>query len=633
MDLTGRVLSRRPLSSITPPALILGIWQLARNPAHHSRLSLLLILTAALGVFAASFGATLEQSAIDQAYYRTGADVKVTSVNIRPGGMSISVVDELNEVEGVEATSPIYRESANITSGINVERFQFVGVDLETAEDVAWLRDDFGLSPLDQTVAVLDVGGAAGIELPEEGRWLTVNIHPLVRQPSTFIVARLSDANGQFFSIPLGTMVPLASDQLRFSCPIPVDGEPPEWCRIGSSIQAAPFRGVPGLLPRDPIRLHSLGVVNYENGLGPAALDIDDIAVLNRTGTELIIIETFDTVKNWRTMTPTREALGDNLGPASTPDGTPLDGVARLRWTSSGPREYRGLAHGSELEIVPVIASTQFIEQFGGDDGKILEVSLDGVPVSVSVRGVIEYFPTLALGEEPFLLADFEALHELLNITQTIGNRQPTEFWVATAQGSALLAAEDGVLESVVAGDPAVENVLRKLSSLRIRPGVNTTDRTVELADVAFDPLVSAGWRALLGIAFFTVLVVSAVGFLVHAKVSFDGRRTELALLRTIGLSMKQLLFLVVMEQVMVIGVAVALGMAMGARMGTTIMPYLASSGENAVVVPPMVVQIDWFGFGITFGLLGVVFLGVIGTILFSVYRMSIHRIMRMGES
>jgi putative ABC transport system permease protein len=374
-------------------------------------------------------------------------------------------------------------------------------------------------------------------------------------------------------------------------------------------------------------------VVNYENGLGPAALDIDDIAVLNRTGTELIIIETFDTVKNWRTMTPTREALGDNLGPASTPDGTPLDGVARLRWTSSGPREYRGLAHGSELEIVPVIASTQFIEQFGGDDGKILEVSLDGVPVSVSVRGVIEYFPTLALGEEPFLLADFEALHELLNITQTIGNRQPTEFWVATAQGSALLAAEDGVLESVVAGDPAVENVLRKLSSLRIRPGVNTTDRTVELADVAFDPLVSAGWRALLGIAFFTVLVVSAVGFLVHAKVSFDGRRTELALLRTIGLSMKQLLFLVVMEQVMVIGVAVALGMAMGARMGTTIMPYLASSGENAVVVPPMVVQIDWFGFGITFGLLGVVFLGVIGTILFSVYRMSIHRIMRMGES
>jgi hypothetical protein len=633
MDLSGRVLSRPPLSSITPPALILGIWQLARNPAHHSRLSLLLILTSALGVFAASFGATLEQSAIDQAYYRTGADIKVTSVNVREGGISFSVVEELSELDDVVAASPVYRESANIRAGVAVEGFQFIGIDLDTIEDVGWFRDDFGLTPFDKKAAVLNVGGAAGIELPSEGKWLTANIHPLVRQPSTFFVARLSDANGHFFSIPLGTLVPTASDQFRFNCPIPVDGEPPEWCRIGSAIQAANFRGVPGLLPKEPIRLHSLGVVDYENGLGPAALDIDDIAVLNNTGTELIIIETFDSVNNWRTMAPTREALGDNFSPASTPDGAPLEGVARLRWTSSGPREYRGLAHGSELEVVPVIASTSFIEKYGGEDGKIIDITLDGTPVNISVRDVVEYFPTLSLEEEPFLIADFEAIHERLNITRTVGNIQPTEFWISTAQGSELLVAEEGILESVIAGDRAVPEIDRELRSLRVRPGTNTLDRTEELASVAFDPLVSAGWRALLGIAFFTVLIVSAVGFLVHARVSFDGRRAELALLRTIGLSMKQLLFLVVMEQVLVIGVAVALGIYMGAQMGTTIMPYLANSGENAVVVPPMAVQIDWFGFGITFGLLGLVFLGVIGVILLSVYRMSIHRIMRMGES
>ena len=633
MDFTGRILSKRPLSAITPPALILGIWQMARNPAHHSRLSLLLILTAALGVFAASFGATLQQSAIDTAYYRTGADVKITGVNIREGGFSFSIVDRLTELENVEAVSPVYRETASITAGTNAERFQFIGVNIDTIEDVGWFREDFGLSPFDQKAAILNVGGSAGIELPADGRWLTARILPLVRQPSTFLVARLSDANGQFFSIPLGSVVPLASDHLRFNCPIPVDGVPPEWCRIGSSIQAAPFRGVPGLLPRLPIRLHSIGVIDYENGLAPAAIDIDDIAVLNSTGTELVIIETFDSVDNWRTMAPTREALGDNLGPASLPDGTPIEGVARLRWTSSGPREYRGLAHGSELEVVPVIASTTFVERYGGEDGKALKISLDGVPVNISVRDVIDYFPTLALDEEPFLVADFEAIHERLNITRTVGNIQPTEYWISTAQGSELLTADEGILESVIAGDRAVVDITNQLSALRIRPGSSTIDRSQELAGVAFDPLVSAGWRALLGIAFFTVLVVSAIGFLVHAKVSFDGRRTELALLRTIGLSMKQMLFLVVLEQVMVIGVAVSLGIFMGARMGSSIMPYLASSGENAVVVPPMAVQIDWFGFGITFGLLGVVFLVVIGLILISVYRMSIHRIMRMGES
>jgi hypothetical protein len=45
-----------------------------------------------------------------------------------------------------------------------------------------------------------------------------------------------------------------------------------------------------------------------------------------------------------------------------------------------------------------------------------------------------------------------------------------------------------------------------------------------------------------------------------------------------------------------------------------------------------MVLQIDWTGFSLTFGLLAVVFSAVIIAILLSVYRMSIHRVMRMGE-
>jgi len=633
MDLTGRILSKRPMSSITPPALILGIWQMARNPAHHSRLSLLLILTAALGVFAASFGATLERSAVDQAFYRTGADLRFTSVNNRQGGISTSVIDAIAGVDGVEAASPIYREQTSVTAGIISERLELLGVDLDTIGQVGWFRDDFDLSPIDERMSVLDIGGPTGIELPAGSRWISANIRPLAKQPSTILVARLSDANGHFFSVRLGTMLPYATDESRFNCPVPEDGEPPEWCRIGSSLHAVPSRGVSGLLAVEPIRLHSLGVVNYENGLGPAAMDIDDIGVLDSTGTQLSLIETFETVDNWRTMAPTRDALGDSLDLATMPDGTPLEGIARLRWTTANRREYRGLAHGSTLSVVPVIASVQFVEAFGGEDGKPLEISISGIPVKVSVRDVIEFFPTLGMNDQPFLVADFEALHERLNITRTTGEVQPTEFWVATTHGREILESEEGILESGSTSDPTIREIQLAMAKVRLRPGFNTIDRTAELSDVAFDPLVSAGWRALLGIAFFTVLVVSAVGFFVHVRVSFDGRRAELALLRTIGLSMKQLLFLVVLEQVMVIGVAVALGIFMGSRMGTSIMPYLANSGENATVVPPMAIQIDWFGFGITFGLLGLVFAGVIGVILVSVYRMSIHRIMRMGES
>jgi ABC-type lipoprotein release transport system permease subunit len=632
MDLLGRVLSRRPMSTITPPALILGIWQMARNPAHHSRLSLLLILTSALGVFTASFGATLEQSAIDQAYFQTGADVRISSLTQRPGGASASIPEQLSKIEGVKTVSPLYHEAGSISTGFSSDRFEIVGIDMETIEDVAWIRDDFGLDPFASKMSVLKVGGTGGIVLPEESRWLTARILPLVRQPSTLMVARLSDANGHYFSLALGNLTPFATDENRFECPPEVENEPPEWCRIGVWMQPEGNRRFPGLLPLAPIRLHSIGVLDFNNDLAPAAIDIDDIAVLDSSGTQLTIVEPFDSISSWRTMIPSRNSLGDSLKPASDPDGTPLDGVARLRWTTASVSEFRGLVHGSELVVVPVIANPEFIEQFDGADGKAMEVSVEGVPIMVSVRDTVDFFPTLGIEGEPFLIADLDALHERLNVVRIRGDRQPGELWISTDRGAELLTSEGGILESVTPGDPVMPDVMRELDRLRIRPGSTPTDRTVVLADVAFDPLVSAGWRALLGIAFFTVLVVSAVGFLVHARVSFDGRRTELALLRTIGLSMKQLLSLVVLEQMLVIGVAVALGIIMGTRMGTTIMPYLANSGETAVVVPPMAVQIDWGGFGLTFGFLGIVFLVVIGLILLSVYRMSIHAVMRMGE-
>ncbi len=127
-------------------------------------------------------------------------------------------------------------------------------------------------------------------------------------------------------------------------------------------------------------------------------------------------------------------------------------------------------------------------------------------------------------------------------------------------------------------------------------------------------------------------MVVSAIGFLVHASVTFESRSRDFALLRTVGISMKQLLGLVALEHLMVVGAAVVIGTAAGVRLGSTIMPYLANQGNGVEVVPPMIQEIDWVGFATAFGMLGVVFLAVIGAIMFAVYKMSIHAAMRLDE-
>ena len=96
---------------------------------------------------------------------------------------------------------------------------------------------------------------------------------------------------------------------------------------------------------------------------------------------------------------------------------------------------------------------------------------------------------------------------------------------------------------------------------------------------------------------------------------------------------MRQLLMLILLEQLIVIGVAVAIGIFMGTRLGDTIIPYLARSGQDANVVPPMTLEIFWTGFATTFGLLAIVFAVVIAISLISVYRMAIHRVMRIGDA
>lgn len=631
MDLTGRAMASPLGSRIIPPAIVLGIWQMARSPASHSRLSLLLILTAGLGVFAASFATTLERSATEQVLYNSGADLRLPSITSNTGGPSFRAADNLAEVEGVIATSGVYRETGSVSFGLSNETFELLGVDSETITEVGWFRDDFGSGSISSALQKVDVGGSGGILLPEDGFWLTALIRPLSSQPDTVFVARLSDGNDRYYTILMGVLLPEAIDNGRFRCTEPDPTVEPGWCRVGARVAPIPLGRSQPLLIERPIRLHSLGVVDFRNGAAAGAVDIDDIAILTRSEDQLLVVEEFDDLNRWRTLEPSAESLGDTFGIATDVDGVPQPGIARFRWTSAGARELRGIAVGREEPVMPVLASETFLDEFGVSIGDPVLVGVGPARITVEIKGKIKLFPTLKPDEKPFLIADQDAVHQTLNLAQLIGEKQPNEVWIRTVTGDVASANRDGFLLQVEGDDPVALGVQERSERMGLRTG-RIIDRSSLLSEVAVDPLVSAGWQALLGISFLTVLVVSAIGFLVHVRVSFNNRRGELALLRTMGLSMPQLLVLVVLEQVIVIGVAVGIGLFMGTRLGDTIIPFLANSGENTVLVPPMVLQIDWTGFGLTFGLLGIVFAAVIIAILYSVFRMSIHRVMRMGE-
>ena len=146
------------------------------------------------------------------------------------------------------------------------------------------------------------------------------------------------------------------------------------------------------------------------------------------------------------------------------------------------------------------------------------------------------------------------------------------------------------------------------------------------------DPLVKAGWRSLLFIAFLAVLVLSILGFLVHAYVSFRNRQVQFALLRTVGLSIRQLIAMVWIEQTLVIVVGLVLGTWMGGRLGATIMPFLGHDDFGGRVMPPFAIQVNWTILGLTYLIMIVVFTLVILGLIWIIQRISLQRVLRLGE-
>ncbi|MDA1256846.1 MAG: FtsX-like permease family protein, partial [Chloroflexi bacterium] len=618
MELLARLLSGRIFYRLVSPTMVLGLWTMARNPAHYSRLSLLFILTAGLGIFAANFGATLDRSGSDQVLYETGADVRVTGVAPRPRQPSADIVARIERIDGVEAVSRVTRRDGVADRAIGVDDFRMIAVDTDTFAEVAWSRSDLYAGSIQQALDKITVNDSPGILLPDDTRFLAMRVRPSQPTPGLRVFAAFRDANGRYSNGSLGTLEPRAENSRLFRCddrPGP-DGEI-GWCTIGGSAERVRVVGINiDITPVQPLSLLSLIFSGFASGgagafqIPPGTVLIDEIAAVSSDGT-VTVIESFDdpAAARWS---------GTPLLPAAGANDQPIQGAVSLSW---GEIEIRGgptIFAGAQSPPVPVLASSEFLERSGRNIGDVMRASLENQGLVLEIVDEIEFVPTVDPNRDPFIVADIDAVLNATNRLGAFGGNasQFNELWIDTGD------ADSSVVARLVSAE--IERLPYSFS------GIVDRDSTLEV--LATDPLVRSGWSVLLALAFATVLLVSGVGFLVHSQVTFEARKSEFALLRTIGLSMRQLLSLIVLEQALVLGAAIGIGIFMGTRLGATMLPFLSNSGEGVRVVPPILVEIDWPAFGITFALLAVVILVVVAAILFNVYRMSIQTVLRLGE-
>jgi putative ABC transport system permease protein len=228
--------------------------------------------------------------------------------------------------------------------------------------------------------------------------------------------------------------------------------------------------------------------------------------------------------------------------------GTPM--------ASPWPPELLGPATG---QPIPVIVSSDLAE---GPDavstGDVFELAVEGRLVSLRVVDVRPAFPSLAVGD-PFAVVSMDQLHGVLP-------------QIATAPTTVFLRAPDSAADGVSAA-------LADWSA-----SVTLLERTERAAELRSVPSVEA---VTVGVAIAAIVALAYAGLAVAASLALSGaaRASEVAVLRTLGLTGRQSFGLVVVEHGPTMIVAFVAGTLLGFGLFVVLRPGL---GLGTVVGSPL---------------------------------------------
>ncbi len=608
----------RLIEPIGPVWLVQGMRRVGRDPIAPGSLVVLLMLATALGVIGSAFGSTLERSQQDRARYQVGADVRVQHTGNRLPVANLGLGNmQLQEVPGLQVVE-VSRLTGNLlTQGFSSERFDLLAVDSSRFSRVAWFREDFAdgqtLGGLMRSIqpppglteerqpAELQIspaalsGGAAGIPLPPDTTGLALWANPGQPRARLAVGARLRDSAGYTFDTIIGE-----------------PGEP-GWQRISGNLEPRAGRGNrPPPRVEPPFTLVNVQVFSRFGLSDPGVLFLDDLTAITPEGE--VPVADFQSLENWRVAEDyTRPGLYALEASQAVSRGGGQQSAA-YSWAPGGV-SLRAIRPGPPDTPVAAIVSPKILELADASVGDVVGVATSNLAFPVRIVEVVDYFPTLDPREQPFVVLDLEAFN-LYN--DRLGRRPgpgPNEVWASALDES---GAVEVLTETLTGMGLTVEDSFVTPEEIR---------RRVE------QPLANASWGGLLALMFLALVLASASGVILFSYVDTGERRTEFALLRTLGSSAGQLNSMVWFNLLLMVICGVALGTWAGQQIGATLLPVLEVSEGGVRVTPPMALETNWVTLAVAYLALAAVAIGNVIWLAWFTTRLNIQQVLRAGEA
>ena len=573
------------LRRVTPVWLLMGLRNMARNPMQYTWLVVLMVLATGAGIVSTTVGGTLERSKNERVLYDVAADYRVTGMGAWMEGDLRTIKERFMRIPGVTSVSPALRH----IGAIGPEPAELLAVDSTEFPYISWYRDDFSEGPLGSVMRALQPTSVVErIALPEGSTSIGVWAKPIREYPNMAIYVVLSDDYGNQGTMRLGMVGPA------------------EWHLVR------------GRLPRTmsyPVYLSAVQILEPYFGEGQeltaGAVLLDDIHVtVGPAGVEYTL-EDFEGPMRWtpiltsalssdRIASTRRDVLNGNRS-----------GLYVFRGESS--RGARGFYQSPTGGPVPVVMSDALAQAAGAGVGEVFSVELAGMRVPVEVRETVKHFPTMGRGEQ-FLLVDLKNLLDHLNVLTPGGGIRPNELFLAEA--------------------PAAGDVVRDaVRGMVLNPTAQVHERSAQLDRFDRDPLATAGWRALELLSLLIAVVAVGFGYVSYLLLFRDRSLGEMAFLRALGLSRRQMAGLLTFEHVTIAAIGLALGTWAGFQMSRLMVAPLAVTEQGRPVLPPFILTTDWGLMVPTYAVLLGIFVVSLLVLHRGISRLELSRVTRLGEN
>lgn len=252
-----------------------------------------------------------------------------------------------------------------------------------------------------------------------------------------------------------------------------------------------------------------------------------------------------------------------------------------------------------------VFVSRSFAKANSMQPGNWLTLRSRGSNVEFYMLSHIDQWPTLYPEEGPFFIGN-------INYVQQVSMVEPYDVWLKFEHGARLR--------------PVVEKLrddgtwVTSLEDLR----TSIADTRREPERVAFFGMLSA--------SFVISVLVSVVGFLLYSILSLRRRVVQFGVLRTIGLSIGQLVKMLSLEQLLTTGAGVIVGTFLGYLTSRVFLPFIQMSVQAQRNVPRFLVVVEPSDVWKIYAVLGPILILALINLAWSVFRLKPYAAIKLGE-